>query len=69
MILILQPRAVIINTRMYTVREAAGKIGVSERYLRLLLSTGKIEGRKLGRDWIVLKLDYKRKRRIKGDKL
>lgn len=58
---------------MYSVREAAGKIGVSERHLRLLLEQGRIEGKKLGRDWVVLSLDYKRKRkpktkRIKGEK-
>lgn len=66
MVLILQPHTAIIDAGMYTVREAAAKIGISERHLRLLLSTGKIEGRKLGRDWIVLNLNYKRKRRIKG---
>lgn len=48
---------------MYSVREAAMKIGISERHLRLLLGTGKIEGKKLGRDWVVLSLDYKRKRK------
>ena len=51
---------------MYGVREAASKIGVSERYLRLLLERGDVKGKKLGRDWVVLSLDYKRKRKPGG---
>ncbi len=50
---------------MYSVKEAAQKIGISERHLRLLLERGQIEGKKLGRDWVVLSLDYKRKRKPK----
>ena len=48
---------------MLSVREAAQKLGVSERRVRVLLNEGRIEGRKLGRDWVVLSLDYKRKRK------
>ena len=48
---------------VYSVKEAAQKIGLSEQHLRLLLKEGKIEGKKLGHDWVVLSLDYKRKRR------
>ena len=51
---------------MYSVKEAAMKMGLSERHLRLLLKEGKIEGKKLGHDWVVLSLDYKRKRKPKG---
>jgi len=51
---------------MYSVKEAALKMGISERHLRLLLEKGEIEGKKLGRDWVVLSLDYKRKRKPKG---
>lgn len=47
---------------MYTTKEAAKRLGLSERHLRLLLEKGEIRGKKLGRDWVVLKLDYKRKR-------
>jgi hypothetical protein len=54
------------NKGMYSVREAAGQMGVSERHLRLLLESGQVEGKKLGRDWVVLSLDYKRKRKPKG---
>jgi hypothetical protein len=51
---------------MWSVKEAAQTIGISERQLRLLLETGKVEGKKLGHDWVVLSLDYKRKRKVKG---
>jgi hypothetical protein len=51
---------------MYSVKEAANKIGISERHLRLLLKRGKVEGKKLGHDWVVLSLDYKRKRKQRG---
>jgi hypothetical protein len=55
---------------MYSVKEAAQKIGISERHLRLLLEVGKgegeVKGKKLGHDWIVLSLDYQRKRKPKG---
>jgi len=53
---------------MYSVKEAAQKMDLSERHLRLLLKEGKIDGKKLGHDWIVLSLDYKRKRKQKGGK-
>ncbi len=51
---------------MYSVKEAAQKIGISERHLRLLLEKGEIKGKKLGHDWVVLELDYIRKRKPKG---
>ena len=53
---------------MYSVKEAAQKMSISERHLRLLLEQGKVEGKKLGHDWVVLNLEYKRKRRPKRDK-
>jgi len=53
---------------MYSVKEAAAKIGLSERHLRKLLERGEVEGKKLGRDWVVLSLGYKRKRKRKGGK-
>lgn len=53
---------------MYSVKEAAQKMGISERHLRLLLQTREIKGKKLGRDWIVLDLNYTRKRKPKGGK-
>ena len=51
---------------MYSVKEAATRMGISERHLRLLLQKGEIDGKKLGRDWVVLDLNYTRKRKPKG---
>ena len=51
---------------MYTVQEAAQKMGISERHLRLLLTNKEVKGKKLGRDWVVLSLNYQRKRKPKG---
>jgi len=50
---------------MYSVKQASAKMGISERHLRLLLQRGEIEGKKLGRDWVVLDLNYTRKRKPK----
>jgi excisionase family DNA binding protein len=49
-----------------SVHDAAEKLGISESHCRRLLETGKIKGIKLGRDWVVRDLKYKRKRRPKG---
>ena len=51
---------------MWSVKEAAQGMGISERYLRDLLESGQVEGKKLGHDWVVLSLEYKRKRKPKG---
>jgi hypothetical protein len=53
---------------MYTTKETASKLGISEQHVRYLLGRSKIEGKRLGRDWVVLSLDYKRKRRPKTKK-
>jgi excisionase family DNA binding protein len=50
---------------MYSVQEAAKLIRISESHLRLLLKGGEIRGKRLGRDWVVLELDYQRKRKPK----
>jgi len=50
---------------MYSTREAAEKLGLSSDHVRRLLEQGKIEGKKVGRDWVVLSLSYKRKRKPK----
>ena len=52
---------------IYCVKEASKELGISERRIRKLLEEGRIKGKKLGRDWVVLNLEYKRKRRLKGD--
>jgi len=53
---------------VYSVKEAANKMGLSEQHLRALLAKGEIKGKKLARDWVVLSLNYKRKRRPKTKK-
>jgi len=50
---------------MYSVKEAAEKLKISEQHLRYLLAKGEIEGVKISRDWVVLSLEYKRKRKPK----
>ena len=60
----LQPiSAIIIN--MYSVREASSRLGINERHVRRLLASGEIKGKKLGHDWVVLDLNYTRKRNPK----
>ena len=53
---------------MYSTKGAAEKLGLSQAHVKLLARKGLIEARKLGRDWVVLSLDYKRKRKPKGDR-
>jgi excisionase family DNA binding protein len=51
---------------MYTVTEAAKQLGLHTSQVRRLLAKGEIKGKKWGRDWMVLELDYKRKRKLGG---
>jgi hypothetical protein len=53
---------------MYSVKEAAEKIGLDPSQVRRRLAKGEIEGKKIGRDWVVLSLGYKRKRKPKTGK-
>jgi len=53
---------------MYSVKEAAQQMGISERHLRLLLRNAEVKGKRLARDWVVLDLNYTRKRKPKGGK-
>ena len=57
--------ASVYNTAMYSVKEAAQELGVDTSQVRRLLAKGEIKGVKLARDWIVLDLSYKRKRKPK----
>jgi excisionase family DNA binding protein len=50
---------------MYSVQEAAELMGISRSHLRLLLKYSEVKGKRLGRDWVVLELDYQRKRKPK----
>ena len=45
------------NTTMYSVEEAAVKLGMDPSQVRRLLKTGEIKGKKLARDGVVLSLD------------
>ena len=53
------------NIPMYSVKEAAQKLGLDTSQVRRLLAKGKIKGVKLARDWVVLELTYKRRRKPK----
>ena len=50
---------------IYSVEQASKKLGLDPSQIRRLLKKGDIEGKKFGRDWMVLSLDYKRKRKPK----
>jgi len=52
-------------TNIYSVTEAAERLGLDTSQVRRLLRGGNIKGKKLGHDWVVLSLDYKRKRKPK----
>jgi excisionase family DNA binding protein len=54
--------------KIFSVNEAANKLGISDSHCRRLLEKGQIKGKKLGHDWVVLSLDYKRKRKPKRKK-
>ena len=53
---------------MYSTRQAAEKLGLSPDHVKLLARKGLVNARKVGRDWIVLDLNYTRKRKPKGGK-
>ncbi len=53
---------------LYSVNEAAKILGYDPAHVRRLLAKGEIKGKKLDRDWVVLSLDYKRKRKPKRKK-
>ncbi len=52
--------------KIYSVKEAAEAMGISERRVRKLLAEGRIKGRKHGRDWLITSLSYQRKRNYPG---
>ena len=49
-------------THVYSVNEVAQELGLDPSQVRRLLVKGKIEGKKLGRDWVVLSLNYQKKK-------
>ena len=56
----------VYNIPMYSVKEAAQKLGLDTSQVRRLLANGEIKGVKLARDWVVLDLNYKRRRKVGG---
>jgi excisionase family DNA binding protein len=50
---------------MFSTKEAATKLGLSHDHVRLLARTGAIKAKKFGHDWIVIELNYKRRRKPK----
>jgi excisionase family DNA binding protein len=50
---------------MYTVEEASRLLNLDPSQVRRLLRSGEIKGKKWGRDWMVLELNYKRRRKPK----
>jgi hypothetical protein len=55
----------VYNIAVCSVKEAAQKLGLDTSQVRRLLAKGEVKGVKLARDWVVLDLGYKRKRRPK----
>ena len=53
----------VYNKHMYSVKEAAQKLSLDTSQVRRLLAKGEIKGVKLARDWVVLELTYKRRRK------
>ena len=53
---------------MYSTKEAADRLGLSQVQVRLLARQGLIRAKKLGHDWVILEVNYTRKRRPKGGK-
>jgi excisionase family DNA binding protein len=53
---------------IYSTKEAADKLKLSQAHIRRLLESGQLPGKRLGHDWIVYNLDYKRKRKPKRKK-
>jgi excisionase family DNA binding protein len=50
---------------VYSTKEAAERLGLSPDHVKRLARDGLIEAKKVGRDWVVLSLDYERKRKPK----
>ena len=51
---------------MFSTKEAAEKMKLSQDRVRALEQAGVIPAKKLGHDWLVLGLTYKRRRKVKG---
>ncbi|MFC1872148.1 helix-turn-helix domain-containing protein [Chloroflexota bacterium] len=50
---------------MYSTKEAGKLLDLSSDHVKLLARNGQIKAIKVGRDWIILSLNYQRKRILK----
>ena len=57
-----------MKSKFYSTKEAAQALGLSPDHVKRLARDGNIKAKKVGRDWVVLSLDYKRKRKLKAKK-
>ncbi len=57
-----------MSNELLSTKDAGYRLGLSPEHVRRLLEQGKMKGKKIGRDWVVLSLDYKRKRKPRGIK-
>ena len=51
-----------LRRKYYSAKEAAEKLGISERRVRQLLAEGQIEGSKLGNTWLISEITYTKPR-------
>jgi excisionase family DNA binding protein len=51
-----------MNDELLSTKEAGEKLGLSQDHVRRLLEQGKLKGKKLGHDWVVLELNYVRQK-------
>ena len=54
---------IISMMNVYSTSEAAKALGLSQKMITYLLRHGRLKGKKLGHDWVVLDLTYDRKPR------
>jgi excisionase family DNA binding protein len=54
---------------MYSTKEASEKLALSQDHVKLLARKGLIKAQKIGRDWVILDLNYQRKRspKVRGN--
>ena len=58
-----------MDSKLYSTKEAAQIFGLSQDHVKRLARDGTIKAQKLGHDWVVLSLDYKRRRKPKTKKI
>ena len=51
---------------LLSTKEAAERLGLSQDHVKLLARKGYISAKKIGRAWVILELNYKRKRKPKN---